>query len=80
MVDVREVLADLGPIEVEVEEGDIITDLMVLIRVQKLQDTDDALVLGNMEHTGGIVNYGMIMAAKLQMEKWMTEPQEEDDE
>lgn len=77
MSDLREVLEDLGPIDVEIEDGDIITDLVVLIRVQKLDDTDDCLVIGSTENTGGIVCSGMIHAARLQHDKWMTEGEDE---
>lgn len=58
-------------VDLELEEGDIVTDLMALVRIQRLSDTDDALVIGSSKHSGGIVQYGLVQAARLQIEDWM---------
>lgn len=58
-------------IDLDIIDGDIVTDLVTLVRVQRLTDTDDALVIGATDTTGGIVQYGMVRAAVLQVEDWM---------
>jgi hypothetical protein len=65
--------------DLELEDGDIVTDVVTLFRIQRLSDTDDALVIGGTETTGGIVQYGIIRAACLQVEKWMVDGQAEDE-
>lgn len=73
MTDLRELLRDVPPIEVgELDEGDIITDAIILLRVQSLEDTEDFLVIGVSENTGGIVTHGILTSAVLQHTKWMT--------
>lgn len=57
----------------EIEEDDIITDVVVLVRAQKLNTTDDVLVIASSVNTGGIVCHGILTSAVLQHEMWMTE-------
>ena len=71
MTDLRKILQDLGPIDVDIEEGDIVTDLVVIARVQRLDDTDDSLILSGTENTGGIVFHGMLTTAVLQHTQWL---------
>ena len=56
-------------IDLDLEDGDIVTDLVALIRIQRLTDTDDALVIGATETTGWIVQYGIVRSACLQVEQ-----------
>lgn len=58
-------------VELDLEDGDIVTDIVALIRVQRLTDTDDALITAATETTGGIVQYGILRSAVLQAERWM---------
>lgn len=62
---------DRYDIDLELDDGDIVTDVITLVRVQRLTDTDDALIIGATETTGGIVQYGIVRAACLQVEDWM---------
>ena len=57
--------------EIDLADDDIITDITVLLRTTTLASTDDALLIGASEGTGGIVQYGLVCAAKLQVEDWM---------
>ncbi len=59
-------------VDIEIHDGDIVTDIVMLVRVARLTDTDDALVIGATEATGGIVQYGIVRSACLQVEQWMT--------
>ena len=56
--------------DVEIQDGDIPTDLISLSRVVRLTDTDDALLIGSSD-MGGIVQYGIVRSACLQVEAWM---------
>ncbi|KAB2808326.1 hypothetical protein F9L07_22690 [Pimelobacter simplex] len=69
---------DRYDVDLNLEDGDIVTDLVALIRIQRLTDTDDALIIGATDTTGGIVQYGIVRSACLQVEQWMTT--EHDDE
>lgn len=62
---------DRYDVDVDLADDDIVTDVIALVRVQRLADTDDALIIGATETTGGIVQYGVIRAACLQVEDWM---------
>lgn len=79
-MNLEEALKNLQPIEVDIEDGDIITDVIVLIRVQTLESTDDSLVIGSTPHTGGIVCHGILTSAVIQHELWMVQDHREDDE
>lgn len=74
MIDLRELLKaqSVGKIELDLEDDDIVTDVLVLVRIQKLSDTDDQLVIGVTENTGGIVAHGMLTCGVIQSEQWMT--------
>lgn len=63
---------DRYDVDLEIHDGDIVTDLVLLARVARLTDTNDALVIGATEATGGIVQYGIVRSACLQVEQWMT--------
>lgn len=56
----------------ELEPEDIVTDIVALIRVQKLDDTDDALIICSSTNTGGIVCHGILTVGVLQHTQWMT--------
>lgn len=58
--------------EVEVEPDDIVTDVVVLLRAVQLEDRTDGLIIGTPEGTAGIVQYGMVCAAQVQLQAWMT--------
>lgn len=72
-MDIRQLLQDreIGAIELDIEDGDIVTDVVVLVRCQRLDTTDDMLEIGCTEHTGGITQFGIIGAANLQVSDWM---------
>lgn len=59
-------------ITLDVREGDVVTDMVVLVRLQRLDSTNDALIIGCTENTGGIVQLGLIATAHIQVEDWMT--------
>lgn len=61
----------LGDVDIELDEGDIVTDLLVVARVTSLQSTDDNIILGVSKGMAGITQYGIVCAAKLQVEQWM---------
>jgi hypothetical protein len=61
-------------LDLDLADGDIVTDVVTLLRVQRLTDTDDALIVATTEDTGGLVQYGIVRAACLQVEKWMAWP------
>jgi hypothetical protein len=69
---------DRYDLDLEIHDGDIVTDIVMLVRVARLTDTDDALVIGATEATGGIVQYGIVRSACLQVEQWMTAPPDEE--
>lgn len=79
MADLREVLADLGPIDLELEDSDIITDVVAIIRVQRLSDTDDAIIIGATGNMGGVVCHGMLSSALLLHQQWMTNGPEDEE-
>lgn len=62
---------DRYDIDLDLADDDIVTDVIALVRVQRLADTDDALIIGSTETTGSIVQYGIIRTACLQVEDWM---------
>lgn len=66
LTDLIEASPDLD-LETYVQDGDIVTDLIVIARVQRLTDTADALCIGSTEHTGHILWLGMLHKALLQM-------------
>jgi hypothetical protein len=65
---------DRYDLDLDLADGDIVTDVVTLLRVQRLTDTDDALIIATTEDTGGLVQYGIVRAACLQVEKWMAWP------
>lgn len=65
---------DRYDMDVDLADGDIVTDVVTLLRVQRLTDTDDALIIATTEDTGGIVQYGIVRTACVQVEKWMAWP------
>lgn len=66
MSELIEATPDLD-VETFVTDGDIVTDLIIIARVQRLTDTADALCIGSTNHTGHIVWLGMLHKALLQM-------------
>lgn len=59
--------------ELDVEEGDVVTDMVTLARVVRIdRKAEDALLLAAPDHVTGILQYGIICSAKLQVEVWMT--------
>lgn len=77
---VLDVLQEIEPdMMIDVEAGDIVTDIVVLARIQRLDDTYDALLISTTENTGGMTQYGIVCAAKLQMEDWMMNGAGDDD-
>lgn len=65
--------------ELEVDEGDIVTEILSLVRMVRLAgaETSDALIIGAANNTTGIVQYGIVRAAALQIEAWMLRGQDE---
>lgn len=59
--------------ELEVRDDDVIADVVVLVRTASMGELSDALVIGTSDGCGGIVQYGIVCSAKLQLEKWMTD-------
>lgn len=57
--------------DIEIEDDDIVSDIVVGMRAVRLTDTDDALLLSASDHTTGIVQYGIVCTAKLQLDDWM---------
>lgn len=56
----------------DIEHGEIVTDVVVLMRVQNLDDTDDTLIIASSTNTGGIVCHGILTSAVVQHTLWMT--------
>lgn len=56
----------------DLREGEIVTDVLVIMRFQRLDDTDDALIIAASTNTGGIVCHGMLTSAVIQHTEWMT--------
>lgn len=78
-MDARQLLEEYGEsIDIELEDGDIVTDVVVLARVQRLDHKHDSLITASSDATGGITLYGMICAAKLEFEDAMMNPDEDD--
>lgn len=75
MMDVRDILQNqsLGPMEMEIEDGEIVTDLVVIARVQSMGDTADQILLTTTEHSGGVVTHGILTSAVLLHSSWMTD-------
>jgi hypothetical protein len=73
-MDLREVLnthfKDQG-VDVNLRDEDIPMDMVVLIRVQRLKDSADALVVAATDNLGGIVQYGIVQSAVLHLQSWM---------
>lgn len=59
-------------VDVEIGDGDIISDILVLARAVQINDATDALVLASSEGTTGITQYGIVCSAKLELEMLMT--------
>lgn len=77
---VIDVLQEVEPdMMIDVEPGDIVTDIVVLARVQRLDNTYDALLISATDNTGGMTQYGITCCAKLQMEDWMLNGAGDDD-
>lgn len=52
-------------VELEIEDGDIITDVVVIARVQDLdRPGEEALAIGVSSHTGFLLQRGMIAEAR----------------
>lgn len=81
-MDLRELLEkqSLGPIEMEVNEGEIVTDLVVIGRLQTLGDTDDQVTISTTEHTGGVLAHGIISSGLILHTQWMTQGKDEEGE
>ncbi len=58
-------------VDLDVVDDDVVADVMVLLRVVRLTDSTDAIVIGSMDTTGGVVQYGMLRAANLEIERAM---------
>lgn len=80
-IDLREYLKDdpHGPIIMLLDEDDIVTDMVVLLRVQKLSNTDDQIVFSTTENTGGVVTHGMLTSAVILHSDWMINGKDEND-
>ena len=76
-MDARQVFAEHydEEIDIDLEDDDIITGVVVLVRVQRLTDTDEALLIGVNGSMGGITQYGMVRSAVLQVENAMLNPE-----
>jgi hypothetical protein len=68
---------EMGDIDLELIDGDIITEIVVVARVQSLQNTDDQVIISVSDGVGGILQYGIVCAGKLQLEHWMMKDDEE---
>ena len=65
--------------DVELEDGDVVSDMLSLWRIVRIDDmSSDCLVIGAPDHTTGIMQYGIVCAAKLQLEDWMRHGDGED--
>lgn len=66
--------------EVDLKDGDFVSDLMVVSRVINMDEEPgtDALIISKSDHTTGIVQYGIIASAQLQVEHWMTGGMDDD--
>jgi hypothetical protein len=71
MTDLTALLADHASIDVELEDGDIVTDVVILMRVQRLDDTEEHLVVTGSEHTGAITRLGIVEAAAMRVRRWL---------
>lgn len=60
----------IGP---ELKEGDIITDVVIISRVMRMDESDSALIWHATEKTDSIVEMGMVNACRLLMESGYTE-------
>lgn len=67
--------------EIELHDGDIVSDLLTLVRVVKWRDEKvlDGLIIGAPDNMTAITQYGLICASKLQVARWMTDPEDTDD-
>lgn len=66
--------------DLDLLEGDVVSDLVTLARVVRLDKTTDALIIGVPDHMTGIMEYGLICVAKLQVEQWMRFEDRDEDE
>ena len=57
-----------NPVEIELEEGDIITDVIILARVQDPEVQGSDIAVGVTEHTDYITRLGIIAYAKQLMD------------
>lgn len=57
--------------DVETHEGDVIADAILLLRTASMGDMTDALGLWSTDGLGGVTQYGIVCAAKFQLEQWM---------
>lgn len=64
--------------EVDILDGDVVSDLISLWRVVRLDSAHDTLLIGAPDHVTGIIQYGIVGAALLQVQDWMLNPDEED--
>ena len=73
-MDVRQLLAERfdEPIEIDLGDDDIVTGVVVLLRVSRLTDTNESLTMGVNDSMGGITQYGMVRAAVVNVEHLMT--------
>ena len=65
---------DLDP-DIDVFEEDVVTDVLIAMRAVQMADeqTTDALVLAASDNTTGIIQYGIVCAAKLELDRLMTD-------
>lgn len=64
-------------LDLEIDPEDYVADILVLGRAVQLETNTDCLLLGASDGTTGIVQYGLVRAATLQVEDMMTDPPED---
>lgn len=57
--------------DLDLRDGDVVSDVITLARLVRLDESGDALIIGVPDHMTGIMQYGLICVAKLQVEQWM---------
>jgi hypothetical protein len=67
MTDLTALLADHASIDVELD----VTDVVILMRIQRLDDTEEHLVVTGGEHTGAITRLGIVEAAAMRCRRWL---------
>ena len=71
-VNVEDVLKEFPQIELEgLDEGDIVTDLIVIARSQGLDSSDDSILIAISDNTGGVTAHGMLTSAVVLHTGWM---------